>query len=282
MMAEVEARLAKLTFGARRYGMADVAGRPLTSRGTLQLPDATAVVYAAMSASRRGRAILRPSRTGGGALEVDGEAAQLYLDDAGALLDLLLTLMQISWGLPARSAELTHLRIADAGPGEEPASSSIIFANGSLAIVQRVGKTDHMLSSTSAIARFLDPALAVLLLNYLTLVRCVERDLARHLHLQVEGEYGIWLAVNGGGRQKFAATASRFGLPYTTAHRLGPCPGSAFFQSASALGSIYLDKLESLGNFRSGMRVLASVWVALCITLRPRSHRAGARPLQCL
>ena len=43
--------------------------------------------------------------------------------------------------------------------------------------------------------------------------------------------------------------------------------GFGIFQCAAALGSLYLEKLESLSNFRSGMRVLASVWVALCVKL---------------
>ena len=79
-----------------------------------------------------------------------------------------------------------------------------------------------MLSSTSAIARFLDPALAVLLLNYVTLVRCVERDLARHLDLPGHKDYATYLAVRDGKRLSgravrdgFAATVQRFGLPYT-------------------------------------------------------------------
>ena len=131
MLAEAQTLLGRLSFGAAHYRLEDVATLPVTARGTVQLPDASGRMHAAMARSRSGRRIVKlPTESASSPAAIDRNAAQAYLDDAGALMNLLLVLMQVSWGLPARSAELTHLRIADAGPGEEPASSSIVFANG--------------------------------------------------------------------------------------------------------------------------------------------------------
>ena len=54
--------------------------------------------------------------------------------------------------------------------------------------------------------------------------------------------------------------------------------GFGIFQLAAALGSIYLVKRESLGNFRSGMRVLASIWVAPCVAIPYKGEGAAPEP----
>ena len=48
------------------------------------------------------------------------------------------------------------------------------------------------------------------------------------------------------------------------------------YQLALALGAAYLEKMENLSNFRAGMRVLAAIYLALCLGLPERADQPAS------
>lgn len=94
-----------------------------------------------------------------------------WLNRTSELLDMLLVLIHLTSGQPARGTELQQYLLTNT----ENAGRNLFVCKDTLMLVQEYSKTGSMIGRDLAIARFLPPAVAQLLLKYVSIVRPLER-----------------------------------------------------------------------------------------------------------
>jgi hypothetical protein len=110
----------------------------------------------------------------GGNLEIlwDHITLSRWQSQAEHLLDLLLTILHLTSGQPARASEVTTIRLRNTGTGT--GMRSIFLINGVFAFIQNYHKMRSIVETDTCIARFPPVCINDLLLKYLVLVRPME------------------------------------------------------------------------------------------------------------
>ena len=184
--------------------------------------------------NRRKRATMVQNVTNEG-IKWKRSAVMSWLDKCLLYLQLLFVLLQVTWGGPARIAEMSVLRITN-GQGER---RNMYFDGTWIMFLFRYNKTRAILGRDRLIPRYPPPVVVKQLIYYFTLVRPTVSYFMKHFNLPGKNEIDEYMFVDHKvGRWTEQIMYQRFDQ-VTVRHNIGMITTSVYRQAAQLI----MDKL---------------------------------------
>lgn len=221
LLSEAEALQESLLLGANAdFDLAEVIDTRATLRGAMIQPSADSV----RSDEIRQRILLRVEGdeelrgewldvNNAGQPQLRSRKAMDFLESYAKYLEMLVPLVHIGGGMPARGTELVPYRICDTGNGDR----SVFWLDGHVYLYARYNKSSSMTGSSRPIARFLDKRLTKLMLRDLFLVRPFVILLATYFGKNQEQAYNTELFLQGGEKMRSDQVLAAFEMGYLRA-----------------------------------------------------------------
>src|ERR1700726_594985 len=154
-----------------------------------------------------------------------------WLDKCVLYLELMFVLLQVTWGGPARIAELSVLRIAN-GQDER---RNVYFDGTWLMFLFRYNKTRAILGRDRLIPRYPPPIVVKQLIYYLTLVRPAVSYFMKHFNLPGKDDIDEYLFVDHKVGRWTEQTMYRKFNHVTNKHGIGMITASVYRQAAQLI-----------------------------------------------